>query len=72
MEIVSPITSSQDYIRKLNLYADAGVREYWMADPLEEQILVYYLETEKFKFRLYTFQDKIPVNIFDGLNIDFS
>lgn len=28
IEIISPTTSSHDYIRKLNLYADAGVREY--------------------------------------------
>lgn len=72
IEIVSPSTSSHDYIRKLNLYADAGVREYWIVDPLQEQILVYFLETVKFKFKLHTFQDKIPVNIYDGLNIDFS
>ena len=28
-EIISPSNSSQDYVRKLNLYMDAGVREYW-------------------------------------------
>ena len=30
IEIISPSNSSHDYIRKLNLYADAGVREYWI------------------------------------------
>lgn len=30
IEIVSPGNASHDYIQKLNLYADAGVREYWI------------------------------------------
>ena len=30
IEIVSPSNSSHDYILKLNLYANAGVREYWI------------------------------------------
>lgn len=29
IEIVSPGNSSNDYILKLNLYANSGVREYW-------------------------------------------
>lgn len=33
IEIISPGNPSHDYIRKLNLYADAGVREYWIVDP---------------------------------------
>lgn len=38
IEIVSPSTSSHDYILKLNLYANAGVREYWIVDPRKERI----------------------------------
>ena len=34
VEIASPSNSSHDYIRKLNLYADAGVREYWIHNPV--------------------------------------
>lgn len=37
IEIVSPSNASHDYIRKLNLYADAGVREYWIVDPARER-----------------------------------
>ena len=71
IEIVSPGTSSHDYIRKLNLYADAGVREYWIVNPMEQTIFVYHLETDSFKATPYTFQDKIKVNIYDDLWIDF-
>ena len=72
IEIVSPSNSSHDYILKLNLYANAGVREYWIVDPVKESIFVYYLEQEHFKAEAYTFQDKIKVNIYGDLYIDFS
>ena len=71
IEIISPGNSSHDYIRKLNLYADAGVREYWIVNPIEQTIFVYYLEKDSFKATPYTFQDKIKVKIYDDLWIDF-
>ncbi len=67
IEIISPSTSSHDYVRKLNLYLDAGVREYWIVDPTQKHIVVYYLEKTQFKMTTYTFQDKIKVNIYDDL-----
>ena len=72
VEIVSPSTSSHDYIRKLNLYADAGVREYWIINPRNETILVYFFEESAFDVVQYTFRDRIKVNIYDDLWIDFA
>ena len=72
IEIVSPSNSSHDYIRKLNLYADTGVREYWIVNPMEQSVYVYHFEKDNFKTKAYTFQDKIKVNIYDDLYIDFS
>ena len=71
MEIISPGTASYDYIRKLNLYADAGVREYWIVDPMEKSVYVYFLEQDSFKVVSYSFQDSINVNIYEDLWIDF-
>lgn len=72
IEIVSPSNSSHDYILKLNLYANAGVREYWIVDPTKESIFVYYLEKEHFKAEAHTFHDNIKVNIYEDLSIDFA
>ena len=72
IEIVSPSNSSHDYIRKLNLYADSGVREYWIVNPDKKSIYVYYLEETRFETTAYTLQDKIKVNIYDDLWIDFT
>ena len=71
IEIVSPSTSSHDYVRKLNLYMDAGVREYWIVDPQKTSVYVYHLEETKFETAAYTFRDRIKANIYDDLWIDF-
>ena len=71
IEIISPSTSSHDYVRKLNLYADAGVREYWIVNPINMSIYVYFLKGDSFKTAAYTFQDRIKVNIYDDFQIDF-
>lgn len=72
IEIISPSNSSHDYITKLNLYADAGVREYWIVNPDKKSIFVYYLEQTNFKVEVHTFQDTIKVNIYNDFSIDFS
>lgn len=71
IEIVSPSNPAHDYVRKLNLYLDAGVREYWIVDPMQGSIYAYYLEEEQFKTASYTFQDRIKAGIYDDLCIDF-
>lgn len=72
IEVVSPSTSSHDYIRKLNLYAHAGVREYWILDPNRKSAYIYHLEETHFQTSAYTFHDKIKVNIYDDLYIDLA
>lgn len=71
IEIVSPANPGHDYVKKLNLYMDAGVREYWIIDPQKKIILVYFFE-DSIDVRLYTFNDTIKVNIYENLSIDFS
>lgn len=71
IEIVSPSDPGHDFIYKLNLYANAGVREYWIVNPLNNTLFVYHLENNDFKVSAYTFQDKVKVNIYDDFWIDF-
>lgn len=71
IEIVSPGNQKHDYVTKLGLYESAGVREYWIVDPARECVWVYFFEKNHFKVNSYTFQDTIPVNIYDDFLIDF-
>ena len=59
---------------KLHKYSDANVKEYWIVDPATEKVIVYDLRSEYgFNSALYTFEDKVPVNLYDGeLVIDFT
>ncbi len=72
IEIISPNNPSDDYIRKLYYYKSYGVREYWIVDPRSQTILVYFFEQDSFNVRQYSFQDKIKVNIYDDLWINFA
>ncbi len=72
IEIASPHDPSHDFIYKLHLYADAGVREYWIISPKTKTIFVYHLEKNNFMTAAYTFQDKIKAGIYDDLWIDFT
>ncbi len=69
IEIVSMSNPGNDYVRKLNLYADAGVKEYWIVDPYGETVFVYNLAEGKFRATEYSFADEIKVLIYDGLSI---
>ncbi|MGP1433620.1 MAG: Uma2 family endonuclease [Catonella sp.] len=71
IEIVSPGNPRHDYVLKLNLYNEAGVREYWIVDPEKESVWVYYFEESEFKAETYSFKDEIKVNIYDDLYVDF-
>ena len=72
IEILSPSNPGHDFVRKLNLYAETGVREYWIVDPIQRMVYVFPLEKEGPKAREYTFQDKVPAGIYEDLEIDFS
>ena len=70
IEIVSPSSKRMDYLRKMNLYLMAGVREYWIVDPVKKLVMVYDFENEDTE--QYTFQDSIKVGIYEELRIDFA
>ena len=71
VEVLSQSTRKKDMTKKLQKYSDAGVREYWIIDPKNGQVLVYDFEHDC-DMKVYSFADKVPVNIYDGkLVIDF-
>ena len=68
VEVVSPSTQRMDYIVKLFKYRTAGVREYWIVNPIIKTIQTYSFDGEE-DSNQFSFIDEIPVHIFNGLTI---
>ena len=71
IEVASPGTKRIDYGIKLFKYRSAGVREYWIVNPLTKIVNVFDLEKEELSDQ-YGFDDDIPVCIYDGLVINIT
>ena len=70
IEIVSPSSKRMDYYIKLFKYRTAGVREYWIVDPIREMILVYDFENDDYE--QYSFSEIVKVRIYDDFEINFT
>lgn len=67
IEVVSPSTARHDRFTKYNLYEQAGVREYWLADPGAEAVQVFLLEDGRFSNAAWArFGQELPVNVLEG------
>lgn len=71
IEIVSPSSAKMDYERKVTLYRESGVREYWIVDAERETVTVFDFEHEKEAVR-YAFTERIRAGIFDDLYLHLS
>ena len=64
------INACFDRVSKGVLFGIAGVREYWIVDPLKNFVIVYNFDTSDSE--QYTFADTIKAGIYEDLYIDFS
>lgn len=71
IEIISPSTERIDYGVKLFKYRTAGVREYWIVNPITQIVQTYCFEGDE-DSRQHTFDDPIQAHIFDDLTIRIS
>ncbi len=49
VEVLSPSTTSRDRVEKLDLYAEAGVAEYWIVDPQTRVVEFHVLDGESYR-----------------------
>jgi Uma2 family endonuclease len=72
IEILSPGNSRKEVRLKYELYEEAGVKEYWVINPTEENLLVF-LPDEKGKFegaKAYAGGDRLESVAVPGFQID--
>ena len=68
IEIVSPSSQRMDYLTKLFKYRAAGVREYWIVNPMTRIVQVYCFGEPEDSTQ-YSFDEKISVEIYSDLKI---
>lgn len=68
IEVVSPGSRKMDYNLKNALYSNAGVREYWIVDPVKERTTIYHYEEDAAPI-IIPFSEPITVGIYKNLVI---
>lgn len=71
IEVTSKESQTMDYLIKLFEYRAAGVREYWVVNPMNQTVTVYTFKPEE-DYGQYTFDDDVPVGIYEGFSIKVS
>lgn len=71
LEVVSASSRETDYGKKLGIYINSGVREYWIIDPEKKLIVTYCLEHPDAP-SIYRFGDIVKSVIYPDLIIDSS
>lgn len=70
MEVLSPSHEKKDLVIKRAIYEKNGVREYWIADPREQEVRVFFLDGGHFQDELVLAAGKtIESRVLDGFRI---
>jgi prevent-host-death family protein len=70
VEILSQSTRRKDVIKKLDLYMQSGVREYWIVDYFNREVIVYTFDDRDIKNMKSFVKDDILMSfIFEGLSL---
>jgi len=70
VEILSPSNTAIEMERKLKLYQEAGVKEYWVVDPENKGLTVYRFKEGAIVTYTLKKDTAVPVGIFPDLNIN--
>lgn len=70
IEILSPSTKRHDLVRKLDLYMNTGIKEYWAVDLEQKMVLVYSFTDKSIEmFKVFKEKEKVMSHVFEGLEL---
>lgn len=73
VEILSYSTRSKDLVQKLNTYMLSGVREYWIVNPKQKNIVINVFESREISsYGSYNDAEIANSTVFAGLEIDLA
>ena len=73
MEVISPDDPLRDTVTKRREYAEAGIPEYWLIDPVAETVTVFVLETSGQPYRIageFRRGEQAGSSLLDGFTLD--
>ncbi|MDD2676518.1 MAG: Uma2 family endonuclease [Methylacidiphilaceae bacterium] len=71
VEILSPSTSRIDLVDKVEIYREAGVREYWIFDRHQETMRIFrFAENAEEPVAIYSFDDAITTPLLPGFVLE--
>jgi Uma2 family endonuclease len=70
VEILSPSNRALDLKDKLNLYLEAGVKEYWVVEPKTKTVIAYRLRDGKYLASTYEADEMAAVETLPGCQIN--
>jgi Uma2 family endonuclease len=69
-EVLSRSTSSRDRGEKKGIYAQNGVREYWIVDAHAREIIVFNLKGTAYeRERVFTLNERASSRVLEGLDL---
>jgi prevent-host-death family protein len=71
VEALSESTRSRDLIKKLDLYMQSGVKEYWIANPASRELYIYVFNQYNIEdMRTYKGAERAESTVFQGLGTE--
>ena len=73
IEVLSRTTRSKDMLKKLDLYMQSGVQEYWIVNTVDKEIYLYYFEKyDIMEYRTYRENETLRSEVFKGLEFNLA
>ena len=71
VEVLSPSTFHKDLRRKMRVYSQFGVKEYWIVDPEEQTLALYHRSGEKLQLaRQFASHETFQSPLFPGVEFE--
>jgi Uma2 family endonuclease len=69
LEVVSPNQEKRDYRYKRSEYAARGIAEYWIVDPIQQQVTILGLIEGLYEEKVYRNSDRLESPLFPQLDL---
>lgn len=69
VEVVSPKQEKRDYRYKRSEYAARGIAEYWIIDPLQQQVTILELVEGLYEEKVYRGSDRVNSPLFPKIDL---